>query len=608
MRTHSLLFQWAALTCFAGLLIPQRGVKAAEAKPKTTPLGTIYIVAQLHPAASDENPGTSDKPFKTISRAVKEVKPGDTVVIEDGVYRESVKITTSGTQAQPITYRAAPMANVTITGAIQITDWKREEGEASIFSTPWPYKYTGWAKGRTQPDDDYHIMIGRAEQIHVDNYPLLQVLSRDHLARGTFYVDIPNQRLYVHDRTGMDIVKQRSIVEASVRQILWDCQASFVRLRGLRFRHACNTAQMGAVTVVGDHNVLEDCVIEDMNASGSAFVGTGLTVRRCVFRNNGWSGFDVGLGHDFLMTECLCENNNTKNWNRDWGAVNKLVLCRKAVIEKSIFRDNRGHGVWFDIGNEDCTVRNCLIMNNENAGIFYEISYGLHAHDNVIIGNGLAPRFGAWGANGGIAISSSPYCLVERNLLIANKEGIQFREQGRTTNTIGDESSKQYAVWNHDNTIRNNVIAYNRDAQTWGWFATGDGRLWPRSLFEKKTGKPAPAPITLAVGKALDRLQKSPEGMTLENLKLKLTGNLYALKPGQRLYVWGCGWDPQEVYETIPAVNQALNLEPGSRVAQLRFADWTTLDLRVPKDSLALKMKCYPRGEVPGVRLGIIGK
>ena len=40
------------------------------------------------------------------------------------------------------------------------------------------------------------------------------------------------------------------------------------------------------------------------------------------------------------------------------------------------FEDNTfewANSVGLDIGNEDCTVRNCLIAHNENAGIFYEI-------------------------------------------------------------------------------------------------------------------------------------------------------------------------------------------------------------------------------------------
>lgn len=110
-----------------------------------------YSVAQLHPAASDDNPGGAGKPLKTIGAAVKLVKPGDTVVIETGVYRESVKIETGGTAAAPITFQAAPMAQVTVTGAEPIADWTREEGAANIYSTSWPHEYTGWSSRRTQP-------------------------------------------------------------------------------------------------------------------------------------------------------------------------------------------------------------------------------------------------------------------------------------------------------------------------------------------------------------------------------------------------------------------------------------------------------------------------
>jgi len=579
---------------------------AAVVWAQTAAAANVYYVAQQHPAASNENPGTADQPFKSISRAATQVKPGDRVVIEDGVYRECVRVETSGTADQPIIFEAAPMANVVVTGAEQITEWQREEGEENVFSTSWPHEFVSWSTRHAHPDDDYHLMIGRAEQIHVDNYPLVQVLSRDKLSRGTFYVDLAGKRLYIQDRTGMDILKQRAVVEASVRQQLFVCQASYVHVKGLRFRFAANQAQMGAVSLEGDYNLLEDCVAEHMNSTGAVFVGTGVTARRCVFRHNGWTGFDVGLGHDFLMTECVCENNNTKNWNRGWGAVNKLVLCRKAVIEKSIFRDNRGNGLWFDIGNEDCEVRNCLIINNEDAGLFYEISYGLHAHDNVIIGNGLAPRFGAWGANGGIALSSSPYCIVERNLLIGNKEGFQLREQFRTTNTIGDPANKQYSVWNHDNVIRNNVLAYNRDAQTAAWIATGDGRLWPRALWETVLGRPAPTANNLPQDGSLDRLVQGPEGMTLEDLKLTFAGNLYAVKPGQTLHQWGCLWDPHRRYATLAEVTEALNLEQGSSVADITFADWATLDLRAPAESPLLRMGCYPQGEVPGVKLGVL--
>ena len=52
-----------------------------------------YYVDQASAGASDKNPGTQAAPWKTISRAAgaKELKPGDTVLIGSGVYRETVR-------------------------------------------------------------------------------------------------------------------------------------------------------------------------------------------------------------------------------------------------------------------------------------------------------------------------------------------------------------------------------------------------------------------------------------------------------------------------------------------------------------------------------------
>ncbi|MCI0660951.1 MAG: DUF1565 domain-containing protein, partial [Acidobacteria bacterium] len=46
-------------------------------------IGKKYYVA---PNGSDSNPGTEALPFKTIQRAADKVDPGDTVIVEDGVY------------------------------------------------------------------------------------------------------------------------------------------------------------------------------------------------------------------------------------------------------------------------------------------------------------------------------------------------------------------------------------------------------------------------------------------------------------------------------------------------------------------------------------------
>ncbi|HUV64283.1 MAG TPA: right-handed parallel beta-helix repeat-containing protein, partial [Sedimentisphaerales bacterium] len=268
---------------------------------------------------------------------------------------------------------------------------------------------------------------------------------------------------------------------------------------------------------------------------------------------------------------------------------NKIALTRGAIIENSLFTENRGNGIWFDIGNEKCQVRNCLIADNENAGIFYEISYGLHAHDNVIVGNGFAFTPGAWGASAGNSISSSPDCLIERNLLIGNKDGFSFREQKRSTPLIDGGSE---AVWNHHETVRNNVFAYNRDAQVWGWFDIDDQRHWPNSMQQEGGSLKA------------EGFGDGSAGLSLEDLKLTFENNLYYPAVGQGLFNWGVTWKKSTKYRDLDAVRRELGFERGSVVADIAIKDFRKLDLRVPTDSPAIRMHCYPQGDVFSVKLG----
>jgi len=66
-----------------------------------------------------QNAGTEAASRKTLSRAAsaKELKPGDTVLIHSGMYRESVAVTVSGEPGRPINLAAAPQEGVVIEGS-----------------------------------------------------------------------------------------------------------------------------------------------------------------------------------------------------------------------------------------------------------------------------------------------------------------------------------------------------------------------------------------------------------------------------------------------------------------------------------------------------------
>ena len=549
-----------------------------------------FEVAQREPAARDDGPGSRAEPWKTVGRAVQQVRAGDTILIRDGVYREQVRIRSHGLPDKPIRLEAAPGAHVVLTGADQISDWKPMGADRPVFTSAWPHRFITWSKHMTHPDDEYHRVIGRCEQVVIENQLLRQVLETNQLAPGTFCVDLTSQLLLAWDAAHRDLNKVS--VEASVRQEIIQVEGDYVAIRGIHFRYAANMAQHGAVVLNGKHDLLEDCEIDWMNASGATFAAEDQVVRRCTFRSNGQLGFGANGAHRLLFTDCLVEDNNTKGFDRGWEAGgDKLVLCRDAMIERSRFLRNRGNGIWFDIGNEHCTVAHCLIADNEDAGIFYEISYGLQAHDNVITGNGFASTGGAWGAQAGISLSSSPDCVIERNLIVGNREGFNFREQNRTTPRI--ESKSEVPVWNHDELIQHNIIAFNRDAQIWGWFDTRDDRHWPGARKEVGAGAVV---SSNGNGRPAQRLE-------LEALRLRFEANTFFANPGQGWFNWGTSWGRHTNYSSLGEFQSGLGIDQGGRVLDPVFSNILAHDYRARRE--AVDTRAYPESPVPGVVLGL---
>jgi parallel beta-helix repeat protein len=448
----------------------------------------------------------------------------------------------------------------------------------------------------THPDDEYHRVIGRCEQVAIQGYLIHQVLERDQLSSGSFVVDVAKQKLMLWDAGGRD--PNKLLVEASVRQEIMRVEGEYVQLQGLHFRCAANAAQHGAVVLTGRHDQMTDCVVEAMNSCGATFQAEDLIIRRCTFRDNGQIGFGASGAHNLLFTGCRVENNNTKGFDRGWEAGgNKIVLTRGAVLDQSQFLRNRGNGVWFDIGNEHCTVSRCLIADNEDSGIFYEISLGLQAHDNVILGNGFAATPGAWGAQAGISLSSSPDCVIERNLIYGNREGFNFREQTRTTPTIHDR--QEHAVWNHDDTICHNLIACNRDAQIWGWFDMHDSRHWPAEQGRGGVGSTQTAGASVATDS-----KGQPIGLTLQQLRLRFQDNFYFAEPDQRLFEWGVTWGRHQSYPTLRDFQTALGVDEDGQILEPRFANALGLDFRLDSEQMSQFKNSYPIGEVPDVLLG----
>jgi hypothetical protein len=87
-----------------------------------------YVVDQAAPGATDTNPGTEEKPFKTVQHAADHAKPGDTVLVMPGKYDEQVKVRAGGAEGKLVAFVARPRHSATVGGFDLVASYVCIEG------------------------------------------------------------------------------------------------------------------------------------------------------------------------------------------------------------------------------------------------------------------------------------------------------------------------------------------------------------------------------------------------------------------------------------------------------------------------------------------------
>lgn len=417
-------------------------------------MAATYVVDGSAENASDENPGTAAEPWKTIARAgsAPELKPGDTVLIKTGVYREHARITVSGAPGQPITFAAAPGAKVVIKGSEIVTGkWTRVTDDPAE-KEPFPNAYSGVWKIQlgeeffTDPDfaNSYKDLAKRwVSQVFVQDRKALQLIGRDWIYRDTgyprlrmvgqdlrdihddsFYFDAATQTLYIR------ISGDPSWFEIEVGVRGWVLTASGVHDVVIRGLEARQNRQPGGQWPMANVSRAERVVVEDCQFSQADFCGLGLgeskhcSVRGCDLSYNGNTGLGMSKSEDCLIENCTLMFNNYRRFRSGWHAGgmkcipgNQRCIVRNCEVAYNIVSD----GIWFDAANADILIEGNVSHHNDGCGIFYEINPG----GGVIANNLVYANRGR-----GIYISGSQKTWVVNNTVVANDGGIVAMPRG----------------------------------------------------------------------------------------------------------------------------------------------------------------------------------
>ncbi len=432
MRTLSAMSAIFALT-----LLGHCPLRAAE-----------YHVAATQPAASDDNPGTAAKPWKTIAKAAATAQAGDTVLIHAGWYAESVTLKNAGAADKPITFRSFADDEVLLDGANTIApqEWELAPNAKNMYACRLVFD-----------NDPGQILVdGKAVYVKVDQisheYPRTYKLGTLTDADKNFYqYDVKAKKLLLN--LGGDS-PAKHVIRIPVRGSAFQMNAHCV-LAGIHAQLYVGTAIYAGAA----HAVIEDCLLTD--CGGGICVGGwdnhGVIVRRNTVIGSLSSGIFLQdrptgcLIQDNLAIRCTLNPAHEDCWigSIKMNSAADTVFAHNVVLEAGNPDTDCGHdgwALWGDINIVRIMYVGNTCANNKEAGLYIEYAMGdTRAYFNTSYRNGH-----------GITCRQSQRGVFMRNLVLESR-------------------GSGLAVWGGDApySTTDNLFAHNlvRDCSPTIWFA-----------------------------------------------------------------------------------------------------------------------------------------
>lgn len=486
----------AARVCIAITAFP---LAACTATAKT-----IYVDAT---ARSDGN-GTLSAPYRTLTAAVSALMPGDTLLIGDGVYRESILLPERKWSEQLKTTIAARhpgkvlIKGSDILGAVEpsrdgtysVGNWPHNSQQ--VFVDGKPLQQIEGTVFDGYPEDPRHEFHAYFPKSSI--WPGRVESSGGSLPDNSFYYDAKKRIL--HFRTTADKHETQPIFEASVRpHLLFGHHSHGIHVRGIRFQHAntSDKSRAGAITLRGNGIELEDLEITEVDSVGLNLSGNRNVVRNSVMNYCGQVGLKA-RGRHVLLEGNTTNHNNTRGFNKWWEAGGAKLVgeygLQQSRITNHLAAFNKGDGIWFDWGNRDVEIDRSTSAYNDGFGIHYEASQNGLIHHNLVFSNGQR----------GIYLVHSSDTVAGYNLIAFNGLAgiVIIDEQRRDPKGVLDLVPR-------NNTLFGNIIAWNRQDRPAVIAPPQDlGTVSDHNLYVSISGKPR-----FDTGWGKSRLFKSPLGL-----------------------------------------------------------------------------------------------
>jgi len=317
-------------------LVP--GIVPAFIFPVLNPLPKEFFAST---SGDDNNPGTLASPFKTISKGVTVLNPGDTLSLRTGVYNENVRLTPTptgvknGTAGNPITIRTRPGdAVATVKGV-------------TVGTQPFaPFQFVGssnsishWILDTVKLDGPgvaVGVFLSFADFITLKNLSFAPTFNPS----GTGIQMLSG---------GMGNRVLNSVFDTRMFDMIENQGSKYIEIRGNEFKNqnghvAIHWHNLGSQAGIVEGNSFHDMVTSE----GAMFVylsGDGLVIRDNLFFNISESPGGYAAGVVPLRCGKLIIENNTFVNNRRGIGVNEFA--RFIIVRNNIFFGNQGAALDF---------------------------------------------------------------------------------------------------------------------------------------------------------------------------------------------------------------------------------------------------------------------
>ena len=414
-RSRSVLVAVAVLG--VGVVACEPTPEAAPPPPKPTPAppapiygakplgGTGYPIPSgakwVSTTGNNNNSGSASAPWRTLGKAITSTPSGGTIVLRAGTYREGGLEIPAG---KKLTIQSAPGEAVWLAGSDVMTGWTGSGGDW-VHSGFTP-SFSSGTLDPTLVNPDYPL-AGDPDIAFIDGRWLKQVGSRTAVVPGTFFVDDPNNQLWIGDNPS------GHTVEAATRDEALTIKGANSTVRGIGVRHyATAVARLAAVKARTSGITFENMVFADNATTGLTFLSAGNgTVRSCSATGNGQVGVRAEASNHLTIDNSLFTGNNRERFSAiaASGGI-KIANSDYPIIRRSLAEGNFAHGFWVDLSSDNGIIVRNLARGNTAAGIIVEMSLSEVIASNVSVNN-----------HTGIIVSETSNADVYNNSVLDNQ-------------------------------------------------------------------------------------------------------------------------------------------------------------------------------------------